>query len=309
MPSLIIPLWITDTGFLFLSLFVQGIPFLLVGAIISSFVATFLPMERLLRRLPRHPLPAALLGTLAGFLIPTCECAAVPLVRRLLVRGLPASAALGYLFGSPALNPIALISTFTAYQGFDPWLMTASRAGGSFFIASFLGWWLTRAGNQFAIRGELLLTPSANSNLPANLPARPLLSGSKIMAWIVGAWNDFWLVAVFFVLGCLIAALLQVGVPSTWLPDPASLATIPYMMLLAFILSICSSADAFVANSFVSFPLSSHLAFMWTGPVLDIKLLLLYGVILTRRALIAVTLIVTVIVLIFSLIALKTLPF
>jgi uncharacterized membrane protein YraQ (UPF0718 family) len=48
-------------------------------------------------------------------------------------------------------------------------------------------------------------------------------------------------------------------------------------MLLAVMLSLCSEADAFVAVSFVQFPLGSQLAFLVYGPVIDLKLGLLYG--------------------------------
>ena len=49
------------------------------------------------------------------------------------------------------------------------------------------------------------------------------------------------------------------------------------LMTLAFILSLCSEADAFVAVSFIQFPLGPQLAFLVFGPILDIKLALLYG--------------------------------
>ena len=48
-------------------------------------------------------------------------------------------------------------------------------------------------------------------------------------------------------------------------------------MAFAFLLSLCSEADAFVAISFVQFPIGAQLAFLVFGPVLDIKLALLYA--------------------------------
>jgi len=48
-------------------------------------------------------------------------------------------------------------------------------------------------------------------------------------------------------------------------------------MAFAFVLSLCSEADAFVAVSFTVFPLGAQLAFLVFGPVLDAKLALLYG--------------------------------
>jgi uncharacterized membrane protein YraQ (UPF0718 family) len=55
------------------------------------------------------------------------------------------------------------------------------------------------------------------------------------------------------------------------------------LMALAFALSLCSEADAFVAVSFTSFSLGSQLAFLVLGPVLDTKLAVLYGATFRRQ--------------------------
>ena len=55
------------------------------------------------------------------------------------------------------------------------------------------------------------------------------------------------------------------------------------MMGLAFVLSICSTSDAFVAASMVKFPMVSKLAFLVLGPMLDIKLVVMYGLVLQRK--------------------------
>src|SRR6187402_718673 len=67
------PTWSTDVAFVFLSLFIQGLPFLLLGALISGLVTVFVPLRTLFAHLPKNPLPAALLGACFGFLVPSCE--------------------------------------------------------------------------------------------------------------------------------------------------------------------------------------------------------------------------------------------
>ena len=57
------------------------------------------------------------------------------------------------------------------------------------------------------------------------------------------------------------------------------------MMALAFVLHLCSEADAFVAASFVQFTFASKLAFLVFGPMLDIKLVAMYLAALPRRVL------------------------
>ena len=49
------------------------------------------------------------------------------------------------------------------------------------------------------------------------------------------------------------------------------------MMGLAVALSLCSQADAFVAASFTGFVLPAKLAFLVLGPILDFKLVVMWG--------------------------------
>jgi uncharacterized membrane protein YraQ (UPF0718 family) len=49
------------------------------------------------------------------------------------------------------------------------------------------------------------------------------------------------------------------------------------MMALAFVLSLCSESDAFVAASFVKFGVGAQLAFLVFGPMVDTKLGVLYS--------------------------------
>ena len=67
------------------------------------------------------------------------------------------------------------------------------------------------------------------------------------------------------------------------------------MMITAFILNLCSEADAFIANSFSSlFPASALLAFMVLGPMLDIKLLIMYRKVFKSRLIIFLSVIIFV---------------
>jgi uncharacterized membrane protein YraQ (UPF0718 family) len=83
----------------------------------------------------------------------------------------------------------------------------------------------------------------------------------------------------FLILGAAASAVIQTVLPQSVIsglggqPILSALA----MMGIAFALSLCSEADAFVAVSFSAFPLSSQLAFLVTGPMLDTKLTALYG--------------------------------
>lgn len=86
-----------SSGFtLFLSLLVEAIPFLLLGVLVSGLLLLFVDEQRLIDRLPRHPLLGALAGSVFGFLFPVCECGNVPVARRLLMQGVSAPVAIGF---------------------------------------------------------------------------------------------------------------------------------------------------------------------------------------------------------------------
>ena len=63
------------------------------------------------------------------------------------------------------------------------------------------------------------------------------------------------------------------------------------MMIMAVVLNLCSEADAFVAASFRSslVPISAQLAFMILGPMLDIKLIIMYLKVFRVRAIAGLT--------------------
>jgi hypothetical protein len=96
---------------------------------------------------------------------------------------------------------------------------------------------------------------------------------------------DFFFMGRFVVLGGAIAALMQSAIPQSIVGGLAETPVIGALSLmgLAFVLSLCSEADAFVAVSFVQFPLGSQLAFLVFGPVVDAKLAFLYGATFRRR--------------------------
>jgi uncharacterized protein len=83
----------------------------------------------------------------------------------------------------------------------------------------------------------------------------------------------------FIVLGAALAAAMQTLIPQSIVsPIASSVILAPLALMgLAFMLSLCSEADAFVAVSLTDFTPGSQLAFLVFGPMLDTKLTLLYG--------------------------------
>lgn len=293
---------------LFISLFVQGIPFLFLGALVSGLVSAFLPVQQFIAWMPRHPLPSALLGILAGLIFPSCECVGLPLVRRLIMKGLPLCAALAYLFAGPAINPIALGSTWLAFAFEDPAMALLLRLSGSVLIALILALVLNRLGATWVVRPEVVSGQNTGSQASPAEAAIWLSSRHPRLATALQiTLSDFLAVSLFYIAGSLLAALAQTYAGAV-LGDMGNSATaIPFMMLAAVISSVCSSADAFVAKSYIGMSQAATFAFLWIGPVLDLKLLMVYRSFFQQRAILLLSALVILLVLVLAL-SLNRLP-
>ena len=73
----------STAGTVFCGVFVQAIPFLALGVVVSGLIAVFVSPERLARWLPRRPAVAVLAAGIGGAVLPGCECGSVPVGRRL----------------------------------------------------------------------------------------------------------------------------------------------------------------------------------------------------------------------------------
>jgi uncharacterized membrane protein YraQ (UPF0718 family) len=100
--------------------------------------------------------------------------------------------------------------------------------------------------------------------------------------------------AKFLVLGAAASAILQTVLPQSFVSGIGGQPVLAALTMvgLAFALSLCSEADAFVAVSFTAFPLGPQLAFLVAGPMLDTKLTALYGATFKRSFLPLLALIV-----------------
>ncbi|HEX6231015.1 MAG TPA: permease [Actinomycetota bacterium] len=264
--------WIRAYLVIFGSLLIQALPFVLLGATAAALVEVFVPISTLekLDRLPRPlQLPAA---ALAGLAFPICECGSVPVARRLALRGLLPSAAVTFMLAAPVINPVVIASTFVAYRGrASMWTMVGGRFLLGVAVAVAVGWVI---GDRSK---DELLKPS-----PEESHEHPIALGRPEPRWrrfFVHLGNDFLFMGRFLILGATIAAAIQTFLPATLLESLGGVpvASIVLMMALAAALSLCSESDAFVAASFVQFGPSAQLAFLVFGPMVDVKLLALYG--------------------------------
>lgn len=128
---------------IFIGIWLQAVPFLLLGTIISSTLTAFLKPQALARFLPRQTALAVVVAGLAGIALPACECASVPTTKSLVRAGVPTAAALTFMVASPAINPVVIAATAVAYTVNPRMAVARFIAGLLAAVLIGLGWiWL-----------------------------------------------------------------------------------------------------------------------------------------------------------------------
>jgi uncharacterized membrane protein YraQ (UPF0718 family) len=258
-------------GVIFASIVVEALPFILLGAVVSAAMAVWVP-DRAFHRVGRLPRGLQLPGAaLAGVAFPVCECGSVPVARRLITRGVHPSAGIAFMLTAPILNPIVIASTWTAFGGgARGWELVGGRCLLGLLVAVVVGLVVGRRADDI-LRGERAAAGSAAQDHDH--------AGRRMQAFTGHVVGDFVFMGRYLVLGAALSALLQTVVPQSVLGGVAGTAVLGIlaMMALAFVLSLCSQADAFVATSFSAFSPGAQLAFLVLGPMADTKLTVLYG--------------------------------
>ncbi|MGF1590817.1 MAG: permease [Pleurocapsa sp.] len=290
---------------LFLSLLVEAMPFLLLGVLLSSSLLFLINEKQLIARLPKNPFLGAVVGSCVGFLFPVCECGNVPVARRLLLTGVSPSVAISFLLAAPTINPIVIWSTWVAFG--DRPSIVVFRVLFSWTIATTVGCVfsiqrdvrfllqdsfaqrlklvnyyqpepaklsspLLQSGSFIIEQGQSLPLASYWSTTVAK--SQTLAFKSKLQPFFDNVLQEFSELGGMLIFGSAIAAMIQVFVPRELVLSLGQDTTtsILAMMLLAAIVSICSTVDSFFALSFAStFTSSSLLAFLVFGPTIDIK--------------------------------------
>src|SRR5215211_6887998 len=135
--GLSLPSELQDFTTLALSIVVEALPFVILGALVSVIVRLFAPTQRILRLLPKRPLLRRLSVSLFGTFMPVCECGNVPVARGLVIRGLSVAESTTFLLAAPIINPVTLLATSQAFP-LDPSIVWIRMAGG-LLIANLVG--------------------------------------------------------------------------------------------------------------------------------------------------------------------------
>lgn len=270
----------------FLGIFIEAVPFLLLGTLVSGVIDSFLTPDDIARIVPRNPVLATVVGAFMGFAFPVCECGVVPVVRRLFNKGLPTWVGITFLLAAPVINPVVFVSTYVAF-GFGPVLV--GRIIGTLVVAIGVGLvFALGARTQDVLQpGALMPAMGGDGTIALTSPQtlrKPLRAGLRDA--LSNANHEFFEMGRYLIVGSMLAAAMQTLVSQDVLLalGRGPVISVGVMILLAFLLSVCSTVDAFLALAFVgTFTTGSILTFLTFGPMVDIKSTLMFLGVFKRR--------------------------
>lgn len=254
---------------IFISIILEALPFVLLGVIISALIQVFISENTIAKLLPKNKFLGILIASLSGFIFPICECAVIPIGKRLIKKGVPINMAVAFMLSVPIVNPIVLLSTYYAFHG-RPYVVLLRGVGG-FIIALTIG---TIMG---AMENKSCLKPSFDGyeNIcSCGYKHSYKKKDSRFMEILYHVSTELYDIGKFLIFGAFISAAFQAVVPREQILylGQNSTYSIIVMLLFAFLISLCSEADAFIASTFIGqFTLGSIIGFLLLGPMIDIK--------------------------------------
>jgi uncharacterized protein len=266
--SLVVPPSLLNLNTIFLSILIEALPFVLIGVLIAGLIQIFVTEEHIQKLIPKNKFLAVIMSCIVGALFPACECGIVPIVRRLISKGVPLHAAMGFMLTGPLINPIVIASTYMAFG--NDFKIAGLRMGLGFFIAIVVAFFVSALFKTNQLKASIMNEVShSHSHSQSKQSAT-----SRIWSMLTHSIDEFFDMGKYLILGAFLAAFVQTYMPAKALLETGNgpISSLFVMMGLAYVLSLCSEADAFIGASFSSiFPTSSILAFLIFGPMIDLK--------------------------------------
>ncbi|MFS0856012.1 permease [Paenibacillus taichungensis] len=263
----------------FISIFLEAAPFLLIGVLLSSLMQWFVSEEMIRKLTPKNPVGGVLVAGLLGIIFPICECGMIPVVRRLMHKGMPPYIAVTFILSGPVVNPIVFTATLLAFPSHPE--ITIARMGLAFAVAAAIGGLVYMFVRQNPLRKPKAIVTEVKTH-PGFKMAQPHshsadhdhVHDKNWRSFFIHAGDEFVDMSKYLVIGALITACIQTFISRSDLISLGNgpVASYAFMMGFAYVLSLCSTSDAFVASAFShTFALGPLLSFLVLGPMLDFK--------------------------------------
>lgn len=273
---------VKNIGVIFISIFFESLPFLLLGSFISSIIETYVSNEQLAKLIPKNKILGSIIGVFLGFFLPACDCAVIPVSKRLIKKKIPINVAISFMLASPIINPVVLLSTYNAFYKTNPEIFWIRLLFG-IIIALIIGIIMdiifdkrkNIINNSFTKDNECCHAHKHNKEECHCHEKHTTHSlKSDILSICKNTSYDLFEVVKYLIFGALLASLVQVLLPRNIMMifNNNQVLSIIVLMLFAYFISLCSTSDSFVGKSLLSsFKESSIIAYLLLGPMIDIK--------------------------------------
>lgn len=290
---------IKNIAIIFLSIFFEALPFLLLGSTISSIIEKYVSNEKIASIIPKNPILGSLFGIFLGFFLPACDCAVIPITKRLIKKKVPINVAVSFMLASPIINPVVLLSTYYAFYSTNPKIFWARFILGilvAVVVSSILGLMFK---DDFVVKNSIEEIEEECSSCHHH-------HENAFLEIVNHTMSDLFDVLKYMIFGALIASFVQVYMPRSVITvfNSNNYLSIVVLMIFAYLLSLCSTSDSFIGKSLInSFTKSSVVAYLLLGPMIDVKnTIVLVGNFKKKFALYLIVLIFVVVFIISSLV-------
>lgn len=257
----------------FISILIQGLPFILVGSFVASVIQIYISKDAFIKIFSKNIFLSCIIAAFAGLFFPICDCGTIPVVKGLMKKKIPIGAGITFMLAAPIVNPIAILSTIYAFQGMKS--VVTSRIAAGIIIAISVGLimhFFTKKDEEILNDSTDLISCNCGFCNHERLPQES--NFEKIKSVFIHTGEEFFNTGKFMIIGTFLSSIFQ-NVSSLnnnmYLPNDNKSSLI-FMILLSFLLSVCSTSDAFVAKGFLKqFSINSVMGFLVVGPMLDIK--------------------------------------
>ena len=258
---------------IFVSILIEGIPFILIGSFISAIIQICIPNEFFMKVFPSNIFLSCIAAAFGGFIFPICDCGTIPIVKGFMAKKVPIAACITFMLAAPIVNPIAILSTIYAFQGLKSVVIYRILSGVIIAISVGLIMHIITQKNPNIFTDNniesdcscIICNNSTNSNNSVI---------EKIINIFIHTGDEFFNIGKFMIIGAFCSSIFQSIISinnNVYMPNDNRTSLI-IMILLSFLLSVCSTSDAFIAKGFLgSFSLNSVMGFLIVGPMVDLK--------------------------------------
>jgi uncharacterized protein len=269
----------------FLGIILGAMPFLVFGVIIATIIQMYSKPSWYSWILNQNTVLSHVLIAMFGLVIPVCECGNIPVIKKLLKKGFSFSHAITFLLAAPIVNPITIITTYSAFSNYPA--LVWFRILGGFAIAFTIGMIFSKfKGTDEFLVHDIKKTHDHHSHTyhHNHEVKQPIIT--RVRDFASHYTLEFVETMKYLFFGAFLASVFQVVIPQTVLSSIGQnpVLSLFVLILFAFIISVCSNVDAFIGLSFIqNFSVNSILGFLVFGPMIDIKTIVMLKNIFTSK--------------------------